>query len=73
MDWIFTVFLAFLVGAIVGVIAGSLLGWSRVVEMHDELNDLRAENARLKNVKVIEINDPRPQAADINKNYFTKF
>ena len=54
-----------------------MLGWARVLELYDELETVKAENKRLKAdenaPQVIEITDSRPQAADITKNYFTKF
>lgn len=77
MDFLITAFIAFFVGAVIGVIGGSMLGWARVLELYDELETVRAENKHLKEnsnePQVIEITDSRPQAADITKNYFTKF
>ena len=77
MDVFLTVLIAFIVGAVVGTIAGAMLGGGRVMEIHDELDAVRKENetlkARVKAPQVIEIEDKRPEAADITKNYFTKF
>lgn len=77
MDFLITAFIAFFVGAVIGVIGGSMLGWARVLELYDELETVKAENKRLKAddkaPQVIEITDSRPQAADITKNYFTEF
>jgi len=77
MNVFLTVLIAFIVGAVIGTIAGAMLGGGRVMEIHDELDAVRKENetlkARVKAPQVIEIEDKRPQAADITKNYFTKF
>jgi uncharacterized membrane protein (DUF106 family) len=59
-------------GAIVGIIIGTLLGWKRVVEMLDEVNELKYENEKLKKeakTEVIEIRDNRAQP----DNYFIPF
>jgi len=61
-----------IVGATMGVIIGTLLGWKRVVEMLDEVQELRAENEKLKaeaKTEVIEIRDNRAQP----DNYFIPF
>lgn len=77
MNVFLTVLIAFIVGAVIGTIAGAMLGGGRVMEIHDELDAVRKENetlkARVKAPQVIEIEDKRPQAADITKNYFTEF
>lgn len=77
MNVFLTVLIAFIVGAVVGTIAGAMLGGGRVMEIHDELEIVRRENeslkARVKAPQVIEIEDNRPEAADITKNYFTEF
>lgn len=77
MNVFLTVLIAFIVGAVIGTIAGAMLGGGRVMEIHDELDAVRKENetlkARVKAPQVIEIEDKRPEAADITKNYFTEF
>lgn len=74
---LFTAFIAFVIGGVIGTIAGAMLGGGRVMEIHDELDAVRKENetlkARVDGPQVIEIEDKRPEAADITKNYFTEF
>ncbi len=74
---LFTAFIAFVIGGVIGTIAGAMLGGGRVMEIHDELDAVRKENetlkARVDGPQVIEIKDKRPEAADITKNYFTEF
>jgi len=77
MDVFLTVLIAFIVGAVIGTIAGAMLGGGRALEIYDELEIVRRENESLKEKvktpQVIEIEDKRPEAADITKNYFTEF
>ena len=77
MNVFLTVLIAFIVGAVIGTIAGAMLGGGRVMEIHDELDAVRKENEtlkeRVKAPQVIEITDKRPQAVDITKDYFNPF
>lgn len=57
-----------IVGATLGVIAGTLLGWKQVVEMLDEVDRLRKENETLKKEIGIAQEAVRPQIIEINDN-----
>ena len=57
-----------IVGATLGVIIGTLLGWKQVVEMLDEVDRLRKENETLKKEVGITQETVRPQIIEINDN-----
>lgn len=57
-----------IVGATLGVIVGTLLGWKQVVEMLDEVDRLRKENETLKKEIGIAQETVRPQIIEINDN-----
>ena len=57
-----------IVGATLGVIVGTLLGWKQVVEMLDEVDRLRKENETLKKEIDIAQETVRPQIIEINDN-----
>lgn len=72
MEIIALMLICAIVGATLGVVIGTLLGWKQVVEMLDEVKNLRTENEKLKQAsktQVIEINDNRAQP----ENYFIPF
>jgi len=79
METITLMLISAIVGATLGVVIGTLLGWKQVVEMLDEVERLRKENETLKKEigaaqesvrpQIIEINDNRAQP----DNYFIPF
>lgn len=64
METITLMFLSAIGGAVLGVIAGTLLGWKRVVEMLDELHEARFQVAKL-GKELDELKKKKPEVIEI--------
>ena len=64
METITLMFLSAIGGAVLGIIAGTLLGWRRVVEMLDELHEARFQVAKLEE-DLDELKKKRPEVIEI--------